>query len=201
MCWDAEQQQAALEKPIDLFKAIFENEEDSSEEEPDSDTKASHTSTQHHQPDAAPNSLHSDQPQTSSPADAQNHEPHANGQLTTSQQAQQQSQQLPPIIEFRSQLQQQQQQQQLQSAPEQAQQEPVQQSAAAQLVSRIEQADELRSHRSSKKKRKHREDDEDQPRKKKHRKEKDRKRSGINVCRHSHRHQDSADLMTKDAQI
>ncbi|KAL0047130.1 hypothetical protein WJX82_007461 [Trebouxia sp. C0006] len=40
-----EQQQAALEKPIDLFKAIFENDDESSEDEPESGAEAAPTST------------------------------------------------------------------------------------------------------------------------------------------------------------
>ncbi len=180
-CCNAEQQQAALEKPIDLFKAIFENEDESSEDEPESGAEAAPTSTRQ-QSAAAPTSLLADRLQASSAPAAQDHQQHTNGQLPASQTKMQLHQQLPSSRKVGSQL-----QQQLQPAA------PVQsdglltvhQSAAEQLVSRIRQSENSGSHRSSNKKRKHREDDEEQPRKKKHKKEKDRKHSGTGCRAHA----------------
>ena len=176
---NAEQQQAALEKPIDLFKAIFENDDESSEDEPESGAEAAPTST-HQQSAAAPTSLLADRSQASSAPAAQDHQWHINGQLPASQ-LNMQLQQQPSSREVGSQL-----QQQLQpAAPVQPEGLTVHQSAAEQLVSRIRQSENLGSHRSSKKKRKHREDDEEQPRKKKHKKEKDRKHSGTGYMTHA----------------
>ena len=179
-CCNAEQQQAALEKPIDLFKAIFENDDESSEDEPESGAEAAPTST-HQQSAAASTSSPADRLQASSAPAAQDHQQHTNGQLPASQLHMQLLQQPPSIREVGSQL-----QQQLQpAAPVQPDGLTVHQSAAEQLVSRIRQSEDLGSHRSSKKKRKHREDDEEQPRKKKHKKEKDRKHSGTGCMAHA----------------
>ena len=176
---NAEQQQAALEKPIDLFKAIFENDDESSENEPESGAEAAPNSIRQQSP-AAPTSSLADRLQASSAPAAQDHQRHMNGQLPVSQFNMQLLQQLPSSREVGSQL-----QQQLQpAAPVQPGGLTVHQSAAEQLVSRIRQSEELGSHRSSKKKRKHREDDEEQPRKKKHKKEKDRKHSGTGCMAH-----------------
>ena len=176
----AEQQQAALEKPIDLFKAIFENDDESSEDEPESGAEAAPTST-HQQSAAASTSLPADRLQASSAPAAQDHQQHTNGQLPASQLHMQLLQQPPSSRELGSQL-----QQQLRpAAPAQPDGLTVHQSAAEQLVSRIRQSEDLGSHRSSKKKRKHREDDEEQPRKKKHKKEKDRKHSGTGCMAHA----------------
>ncbi len=171
-CCNAEQQQAALEKPIDLFKAIFENDDESSEDEPESAAEAAPTSTR--QQSAAAPALPVNRLQASLAPAAQDHQQHTNGQLPACQLNMQLLQQPPSSREVGSQL-----QQQLQSAaPVQPDGLTVHQSAAEQLVSRIRQSEDLGSHRNSKKKRKHREDDEEQPRKKKHKKEKDRKHSG-----------------------
>ncbi|DBB01148.1 TPA: hypothetical protein ACH3X1_001037 [Trebouxia sp. C0004] len=168
-----EQQQAALEKPIDLFKAIFENDDESSEDEPESGAEAAPTSTRQ-QLTAVPASLIADRLQASSAPAAQDHQQRTNGQLPNPQLNIQMHQQLPSSREVGSQP-----QHHLQPAPPvQLNGVTVHQSAAEQLASRIWQSEDLGSHRSSKKKRKHREDDEEQPRKKKRKKEKDRKHSG-----------------------
>lgn len=166
-----EQQQAALEKPIDLFKAIFENDDESSEDEPESGADAAPTPTRQ-QSTIAPTSLLADRLQDNS--DPQDHQGHTNGQLPCSQVNMQMLQQVPSNSEVGSQI-----QQQLQpAAPVLSNGMTVHQTAAEQLVSRIRQSEDLGRHRSSKKKRKHREDDEEQPRKKKHKKQKDQKHSG-----------------------
>ena len=176
---NAEQQQAALEKPIDLFKAIFENDDESSEDEPESGAEAAPKPTRQ-QSAAAPASMPADRLQDSSAPAVQDHQQYTNGQLPVSQLNMQLHQQLPSSREVGSQL-----QQQLQpAAPIQPDGLTVHQSAAEQLVSRIRQSEDTGSHRSSKKKRKHREDDEEQPRKKKHKKEKDRKHSGTGCIAH-----------------
>lgn len=179
-CCNAERQQAALEKPIDLFKAIFENDDESSEDELESGAEAAPTSTRQ-QSAAAPTSSLADRIQASSATAAQDHQRHTNGQLPASQLNMQPLQQLPSSREVGSQI-----QQQLQpAAPVQPDGMTKHQSAAEQLVSRIRQSEDLGSRRSSKKKRKHREDDEEQPRKKKHKKEKDRKHSGTGCMAHA----------------
>ncbi|KAA6428455.1 MAG: G patch domain-containing 1-like, partial [Trebouxia sp. A1-2] len=187
-----ERQQAALEKPIDLFKAIFENDDESSEDELESGAEAAPTSTRQ-QSAAAPTSSLADRIQASSATAAQDHQRHTNGQLPASQLNMQPLQQLPSSREVGSQI-----QQQLQpAAPVQPDGMTKHQSAAEQLVSRIRQSEDLGSRRSSKKKRKHREDDEEQPRKKKHKKEKDRKHSGRHKVKNKSR---SAKLSTASAE-
>lgn len=178
---NAERQQAALEKPIDLFKAIFENDDESSEDEPESVAEAAPTSARQ-QSAAASASLLADRLNASSAPAAQDNQRHTNGQLPVSQLHTELLQQLPSSRRVGSHL-----QQQLQpAAPVQPDGVTAHQSAAEQLVSRIRQSEDLGSHRSSKKKRKHREDGEDQPHKKKHKKEKDRKHSGTRCMAHAH---------------
>ena len=178
---NAEQQQAALEKPIDLFKAIFENDDESSEDEPESAPAEPAPTSTRQQSVAAPTSSPADRLQASSAPAAEDDQQHPNGQLPASQLNMQQLQQPPSSREVGSQL-----QQQLQpAAPVQPDGLTVHQSAAEQLVSRIRQSEDLGSSRSSKKKRKHRDDDEEQPRKKKHKKEKDRKHSGTRCMAHA----------------
>lgn len=174
---NAEQQQAALDKPIDLFKAIFENDDDSAEEESDTEQQDIPANSQ---TPAMPPPLPRDHSLARLPA-APNHLQGAVSQLPL---------QLPSLQQDREQQQQQlssvqpdsslQQQQQLPSV--QPQGPSAHQSGAVQTNIGIQRLDNLSSQRSSKKKRKHKEDDKEKSRSKKHKKDKQHKHSGTVHC-------------------
>lgn len=178
----AEPQQSALDKPIDLFKAIFENEDETSEEEEEASEAGDTPAPLQPQPTAA------SAPATATAAVADHHGPQTHQQLTGRE-----SQLGVPLAVKAGEAQQPQakvlpMQTHQQAAPEQVQR-PLSESQApflhqpAALMQAPEALDgsELRRHRISGKKRKHREEEKQKSHKKRHKKGKDKKSSGVGL--------------------